>query len=70
MHLFPLGSEMVARARESFPVKCRAVDSLHVATAQLAARETGALEFWTHDPQQAAAAAVRDLTVRGADVEG
>jgi hypothetical protein len=70
MHLFPLGTEMVELASASFPVRCRATDSLHVATAQLISRETGELQFWTHDPQLAAAAAVRGLEVRGIDVVG
>lgn len=70
MHLFPLGTEMLELAATSFPVRCRAVDSLHVATAQLIERETGKLEFWTHDAQLAAAAAVRGLDVRGLELNG
>ena len=65
LHLFPLAPEMVEVARSSFPVQCRAVDAIHVATAQLVSQETPSLEFWTHDPMTAAAAAVRGLEVQG-----
>jgi hypothetical protein len=45
----------------------RALDALHVATAEVLAAEAGddPLEFWTHDDRQANAAASRGLTVRG-----
>lgn len=69
MHLFPISSEVVVLARTPLPVRCRAGDSLHVATAQLVSKETGSLEFWTHDPVVGAAAAMRDLEVRGIEVD-
>src|SRR5438105_3594669 len=40
VHLFPLAPAMVELARATFPVTCRAVDAIHVATAQIVAEET------------------------------
>ena len=49
------------------PVDLRALDAIHVATAEVLAAEAAddPLEFWTHDERQANAAASRGLTVRG-----
>ena len=65
LHLFPVSAEVVERARATFPIKVRALNALHVATAQAVAAEVGPLDFWTHDAQQASAATVRGLEVRG-----
>jgi predicted nucleic acid-binding protein len=65
LHLFPVSAEVLERARATFPIKVRALNALHVATAQAIAEEVGALDFWTHDVQQASAATVRGLDVRG-----
>ena len=66
LHLFPLGSEMVDRAEAPFSVAVNALDAIHVATAEVVARDAeGTLLFWTLDPRRAAAAVARGLTVRG-----
>jgi hypothetical protein len=64
-HLVPLSDDVVSLARATFPVSVRALDALHVATAQWLATETGPLQFWTHDGRQAIAATTRGLDVRG-----
>lgn len=48
-------------------VDVRALDAIHVATAEILAAEADGevLEFWTHDDRQATAALSRGLTVRG-----
>jgi hypothetical protein len=48
-------------------VNVRALDAIHVATAEVLAAEAQGepLEFWTHDDRQATAALSRGLTVRG-----
>ena len=58
---------VLARARGSFAVNVRALDAIHVATAEILAEEATdeLLEFWTHDDRQAIAALSRGLTVRG-----
>lgn len=50
-----------------FAVNARALDALHVATAEvlLAESKSDTLEFWTRDNRQATAALSRGLTVRG-----
>lgn len=65
--LMPVDDRVIERARSSFPVNVRALDAIHVATAELLASETGGdpLEFWTHDERQANAALARGLAVRG-----
>lgn len=67
MDLMPIGGEVIDRAKASFAVNVRALDAIHVATAEtLAAEGEGdPLEFWTHDERQATAALSRGLTVRG-----
>ena len=68
LHLVPLSREVTDLARATFPVPVRALDAIHVATAQWLQRELDApLEFWTHDRRQAAAALCRALAVHGAD---
>ncbi len=67
--LAPVDGMVIDRAKGSFAVNLRAIDAIHVATAQLlfAAAEGEPLEFWTHDERQAVAAISRGLTVRGVD---
>jgi hypothetical protein len=59
---------VIDRAKGSFAVTVRALDAIHVATAEILAAEAEgeSLEFWTHDERQATAALSRGLTVRGA----
>jgi predicted nucleic acid-binding protein len=67
--LVPVHTEIVELARAPFGVAVRALDAIHVATAQWFEREMGtALEFWTHDRRQAQAALCRALAVRGVEV--
>lgn len=58
---------VIERAKASFAVNVRALDAIHVATAEvLAASAPGEpLEFWTHDERQSTAALSRGLSVRG-----
>jgi hypothetical protein len=60
--------EVIRLARAPFPVNVRAIDAIHVATAEWLAREApdDPLQFWTHDERQAVAALSRGLDVRGA----
>jgi predicted nucleic acid-binding protein len=68
LHLAPVDGTVIRRAKDSFAVNVRALDAIHVATAEalLAAADGESLEFWTHDDRQAAAALSRGLDVRGA----
>jgi uncharacterized protein len=70
MDLMPMDEAVVERARGSFAVNVRALDAIHVATAEVLAAEApeDALEFWTHDSRQATAALSRGLRVLGADL--
>jgi hypothetical protein len=66
LHLFPLAEEMAQRAAAPFNVAVTALDAIHVATAEVVARDAdGTLLFWTLDPRRASAAASRGLAVRG-----
>jgi predicted nucleic acid-binding protein len=65
LHLVPISDELIASARAPFPVSVRALDAIHVATAQWLSGRVGGLEFWTHDERQAIAAMSRGLEVRG-----
>lgn len=58
---------VLGRARQAFGINVRALDAIHVATAEILAGETSdePLEFWTHDTRQAAAALSRGLSVHG-----
>jgi predicted nucleic acid-binding protein len=66
--LATIDSAVIARAKSAFAVNVRALDAIHVATAELLAAELSEepLEFWTHDERQATAALSRGLAVRGA----
>ena len=67
LDLAPVDARVIARAKDPFAVNVRALDAIHVATAEalMAAAEGESLEFWTHDDRQAAAALSRGLNVRG-----
>ncbi len=67
MDLAPVDDLVIAGAKSSFAVTVRALDAIHVATAEILAAEAEgeSLEFWTHDDRQATAALSRGLTVRG-----
>jgi predicted nucleic acid-binding protein len=67
LDLAPIDDEVIRRARDPFGVNVRALDAIHVATAEILAAEAGVepFEFWTHDGRQATAALSRGLTVRG-----
>ena len=67
LDLVPIDAMVIERARSSFAVNVRALDALHVATAEVLVAEASGepLEFWTHVQRQAIAAMSRGLTVRG-----
>jgi len=67
LDLAPIDRVVVDRAKSSFAVNVRALDAIHVATAEILAAEAAgeSLEFWTHDDRQATAALSRGLTVHG-----
>lgn len=67
LDLVALDDRVIDRAKASFAVNVRALDALHVATAEVLAGDVGdeAVEFWTHDERQATAALSRGLNVRG-----
>jgi predicted nucleic acid-binding protein len=67
LDLAPIDRVVIDRAKSSFAVNVRALDAIHVATAEILAAEADGepLEFWTHDDRQATAALSRGLTVRG-----
>ena len=72
MDLASIDGRVIERARSSFAVNVRALDAIHVATAEILVEEAASepLEFWTHDTRQSTAALSRGLTVRGlADTE-
>lgn len=65
--LASIDDPVLERARASFAINVRALDAIHVATAEvlgmMAAGEP--VEFWTHDERQATAALSRGLSVHG-----
>ena len=67
LDLAPVDNTVIQRAKGSFAVNLRALDAIHVATAEMlmADGEGEPLEFWTHDDRQATAALSRGLAVRG-----
>ncbi len=70
--LAPVDGLVIDRAKSSFAVNLRALDAIHVATAELLTAEADGerLEFWTHDERQATAALSRGFTVSGVDPDG
>lgn len=69
LDLAAIDDAVLARAKSAFAVTVRALDAIHVATAEVLASEAESevLEFWTHDERQASAALSRGLTVHGTD---
>ncbi len=67
LDLMAVDEDVIERAKGSFAVNVRALDAIHVASAEIFAVEAGgeSLEFWTHDDRQATAALSRGLDVRG-----
>ena len=67
LDLVVVDRHVIDRAKTSFAVNVRALDAIHVATAEVlsAAAEDDPLEFWTHDERQGIAAASRGLDVHG-----
>ena len=60
-------SEILERAKAPFMTPVRALDALHIATAEWLQEELSArCQFWTHDLKQAQAVLSRGLEVRGA----
>ena len=71
LDLASIDTAVIERAKSPFAVNVRALDAVHVATAEVLTGEAGgeALEFWTHDTRQATAALSRGLTVRGVETD-
>jgi len=67
--LVEISSAIVNLARAPFPVPVRALDAIHVATAQWLLPQVGGIAFWTHDHRQALAALSRGLDVAGITVD-
>jgi predicted nucleic acid-binding protein len=67
LDLAPVDAPVIERAKNPFAVNVRALDAIHVATAEtlIVAADGEPLEFWTHDDRQAAAALSRGLNVLG-----
>jgi uncharacterized protein len=67
LDLAAIDGAVIARAKSAFAINVRALDAIHVATAELLAAEAEnePLEFWTHDERQASAALSRGLAVKG-----
>jgi len=67
MDLATVDDTVIARAKTAFAVNVRALDAIHIATAEILAAEVNdeVLEFWTHDERQGTAALSRGLAVRG-----
>ena len=66
LDLASVDGEVIDRAKSSFAVNLRALDAIHVATAEILIAAAGEpLEFWTHDERQATAALSRGLSVHG-----
>lgn len=65
--LAPMDRAVVDKAKASFGINVRALDAIHVATAEVLQHEAEGetIEFWTHDDRQAAAALSRGLNVFG-----
>ena len=67
LDLVAIDDSVIDRAKGSFAVTVRALDAIHVSTAEILVAEAAGepLEFWTHDERQATAALSRGLSVRG-----
>src|SRR5262245_44752920 len=66
LDLVPIDGAVIDRAKSPFAVSVRALDAIHVATAEILVSEAEGepLEFWTHDDRPVTALS-RGLTVRG-----
>ena len=70
LDLASIDGRVIERAKSAFAINLRALDAIHVATAEILASDAGVpLEFWTHDDRQAVAALSRGLTVRGVSTD-
>jgi predicted nucleic acid-binding protein len=67
LDLAPIDRAVIDGAKRAFAVNVRALDAIHVATAEALSAEAAdePLEFWTHDDRQRTAALSRGLTVLG-----
>jgi len=66
LDLVPIDRAVIDRAKSAFGVNVRALDAIHVATAEVLAAESGLdVEFWTHDERQGIAAVARGFAVKG-----
>lgn len=67
LDLAAIDEPVIGRAKGAFAINVRALDAIHVATAEVLAEEAAdePLEFWTHDDRQAHAALSRGLLVKG-----
>ena len=66
LNRIPVHSEIIQNARGSFPFSVRALDALHVGSAEWLQNELGHhVQFWTHDNRQSQAAMCRRLNVFG-----
>lgn len=66
MDILAIDATVIRRASDPFAVNVRALDAIHVATAEILRADSGeTLEFWTHDERQATAALSRGIPVRG-----
>jgi hypothetical protein len=67
LDLAPIDRTIIDRAKSAFGINVRALDAIHVATAEILAAEAAGepVEFWTHDDRQATAALSRGLAVHG-----
>lgn len=70
LHLFPVSDEVIVGARAPSPIAISTMNAVHVATASVISNEGGEFEFWTYDPDQAAAALAAGHRVCGVDLEG
>jgi predicted nucleic acid-binding protein len=66
LDLVTIDRAVIDRAKGSFAVNLRALDAIHVATAEILSAEAGVeVEFWTHDDGQRIAAMSRGFVVHG-----
>ena len=67
LDLAAVDTDVIGRAKSAFAINVRALDAIHIATAEMLALEAAdePLEFWTHDERQASAALSRGIAVKG-----
>ncbi|MGK5088582.1 type II toxin-antitoxin system VapC family toxin [Bdellovibrionota bacterium FG-2] len=64
-NLVPVSSEIIQLAKSAYPIAVRALDAVHVATAEwLRTALAEKIIFWTYDHRQAEAAQSRGLDIR------